>query len=161
MTDVPEAAKVRLPPPLVFLGCVALGAVLEGQNPLPVSLERGPIGYGAAAVCLLLSAYFLKAAVNHFKRTRQDPKPWKPSPELIAEGIYRWTRNPMYVGMGLFQLSLGFAFGHLWTVLLVPVAELVVYLTAIRHEEAYLEAKFGDSYREYKRTVGRFFGRRA
>jgi protein-S-isoprenylcysteine O-methyltransferase Ste14 len=83
-------------------------------------------------------------------------QPWLPSPELLVEGIYRYTRNPMYLGMTLLQLGLGIALDNGWIALFAPVALLIVPFLAVRPEEAYLAEKFGESYRRYCETVRRY-----
>ena len=82
--------------------------------------------------------------------------PWTPTTGIIATGIYRFTRNPMYVGMATIQLGLGIAMSNFWVLALVPPVLILVYATAIRHEESYLERTFGNSYLEYKRSVRRW-----
>ncbi|MEM8933344.1 MAG: isoprenylcysteine carboxylmethyltransferase family protein, partial [Acidobacteriota bacterium] len=91
----------------------------------------------------------------------QNPEPWKPTPELIVEGVYRWTRNPMYLGMSLIQIGIGLALDNGWIVLLVLATSSSVARIAILPEERYLGEKFGDSYRAYQQRVDRWFGRRA
>ncbi|HEY1586248.1 MAG TPA: isoprenylcysteine carboxylmethyltransferase family protein, partial [Polyangia bacterium] len=91
-----------------------------------------------------------------FVTSGQDPKPWMPSPSLVVRGPYRFTRNPMYVGMTLLQVGIGFLHGNLWIVLLAPALLLTVHYTAVLREEAYLEEKFGDAYRAFKRRVRRY-----
>lgn len=157
MTDEPgSGAAVRIPPPLVPIAALGLGAldqVLLGPLPLPLpSAVRIALG----GILLALGVGAMASAIGLFRKSGQDPKPWVESPELIAEGIYRWTRNPMYLGMGLVQGGLGLLFANLWIVALVPVTWIVIYGIAIRHEEAYLEERFGSSYREYKRRVRRW-----
>jgi protein-S-isoprenylcysteine O-methyltransferase Ste14 len=96
------------------------------------------------------------SAFGLFRRTGQDVKPWESTPEIISTGIYRFTRNPMYVSMALLQAGIGVALANGWVVLLVPVVSVVIYFIAIRHEEAYLEEKFGTVYTEYKSSVRRW-----
>jgi protein-S-isoprenylcysteine O-methyltransferase Ste14 len=151
-----DGAAVRFPPPFVPLIALAAGFATSWlAGPLPDPL---PAGARLAAGGILLAAgiAFMILAMGLFRRTGQDPKPWKSSPELIGTGVYRWTRNPMYLGMGLLQAGLGLLFANLWVVALVPVTWLVIYRIAIRHEEAYLEAKFGASYLDYKQAVRRW-----
>ena len=62
----------------------------------------------------------------------------------------------MYVGMALIQIGIGVALANGWILAFVPVVLVVVYATAIRHEEAYLERKFGEGYLVYKRSVRRW-----
>ncbi|MBW2271052.1 MAG: isoprenylcysteine carboxylmethyltransferase family protein [Deltaproteobacteria bacterium] len=151
-----EGAAVRFPPPLVPVIGLAAGELLHRfvwPLPLPVT---GVLRVALAALLLAAGIALILAAAGLFRKTGQDPKPWKPSPEIISDGVYRFTRNPMYVSMGLLQAGLGVALADGWVVALVPPVWLVIYLIAIRHEEAYLERKFGGEYQDYKRAVRRW-----
>jgi protein-S-isoprenylcysteine O-methyltransferase Ste14 len=98
----------------------------------------------------------MAAAIGLFKKTGQDPKPWVSTPEIISQGIYQISRNPMYMGMALVQTAAGVGFANGWILALLPVSLLIIYFSAIRHEEAYLEQKFGESYTRYKASVRRW-----
>jgi protein-S-isoprenylcysteine O-methyltransferase Ste14 len=149
-------AKVGFPPPFVFLGFTLSGVALQGwlwRLALPAAYPFGILGGAAVAACglvLVLSARLL------FLRTGQHPAPWRPSPELLIQGIYRHTRNPMYVGITLFQLGLGVALGNGWVVAFAPLALLVVHFLAVRPEEAYLTEKFGAPYLRYTAITRRY-----
>jgi protein-S-isoprenylcysteine O-methyltransferase Ste14 len=149
-------AAVRVPPPLVPVIALVLGfaaAWLFGDLPNPIAgSERFAIG----GFFVVAGFWLMAMAIGLFRKSGQDPAPWASSPELIAEGIYRWTRNPMYLGMGLLQVGLGALFSNMWIVALVPLTWIVIYFIAIRHEEAYLESTFGAPYLEYKKTVRRW-----
>jgi len=152
-----DGAAVRFPPPFVPLIALALGVVIHlWVMPLRLSID-GLLRYGLAILLLGLGAFLMAGAFGLFKQTGQDPKPWIATPEIISTGVYRYTRNPMYVSMGLLQAGIGVALGNAWVVLLVPVVWYVIYLIAIRHEEAYLEGKFGSAYTDYKASVRRWF----
>jgi len=154
--DGSDGAAVRFPPPFVPLIALVLGVVLHlWLLPLSIPLAGG-LRYGIAGLLLGLGTMLMLGAFGLFRRTGQDPKPWESTPEIISTGIYRLTRNPMYVSMGLLQGGIGVALANGWVVLLVPVVWAVIYLIAIRHEEAYLEAKFGNVYTEYKESVRRW-----
>lgn len=156
-----KGAAVRFPPPLVYLLSILLGVGLQKMMPLPFPIDRGPLAFAVAALPFVLGVYFLAASLGWFLRTGQNPEPWKPSPELIAEGIYRWTRNPMYLGMAWIQLSVGIVLGNAWVILGIPLSMIGVFIIAIRPEETYLESKFGEDYRRYKSSVNRWLGRRS
>jgi protein-S-isoprenylcysteine O-methyltransferase Ste14 len=121
--------------------------------PVPVarmiSVTGGLIVLGAGIVLAF-------AAEKHFIRTGQSPMPWTPSPELILQGPYRFTRNPMYVGMTLAQIGIGLAVNSLWIAGLALVTLLVIHFTAVLPEERYLAEKFGDSYEALRRKVRRY-----
>lgn len=149
-------AKVRVPPPLVFVGLIGSGLALERWlSPLAVPVAFWPrVLIGALVV--VGGIVMVMSAQVWFKRTGQHPAPWKPSPELLSSGIYRHTRNPMYIGMTLIQLGLGIALGNGWIAVLSPLALVIVHVVAVRAEEAYLTEKFGDSYARYKASVRRY-----
>src|SRR2546430_730514 len=74
----------------------------------------------------------------------------------IGRGPYRFTRNPMYVGLTLLTLGIGGLLARGWIVLLAPAALIAVHFLAVLPEERYLAAKFGDSYVLYKTRVRRY-----
>lgn len=151
-----DGAAVRFPPPLVYLLAVLTGIGLHLVG-LSWRLDLGPgLRIAAAAASGLAGVALVGAALGVFRRTGQDPKPWKSTPEIISTGVYRYTRNPMYVGMALLQAAIAFAAANGAILVLVPVSLGVVYRIAVRHEEAYLERKFGAVYIEYKQAVRRW-----
>jgi protein-S-isoprenylcysteine O-methyltransferase Ste14 len=151
-----DGAAVRVPPPLVFLGLLIAGVLLHRYVvPAPMALGQG-IRIAVAAVTGIAGLVLMGGAIGLFRRSGQDPKPWAPTPEIISTGVYGITRNPMYVGMALVQAAIGAGLGNLWILILVPISLTIVYLTAGRHEEAYLARKFGEPYTRYKAKVRRW-----
>ena len=75
---------------------------------------------------------------------------------LATGGIYRWLRNPMYVGSALMLAGIGIALGSEWMLILLIPAWLLLHYGVVLREERYLEAKFGDDYRRYKASVPRY-----
>jgi protein-S-isoprenylcysteine O-methyltransferase Ste14 len=73
-----------------------------------------------------------------------------------VQGIYRHTRNPMYLGMTMIQLGIGAVLGNVWIMALSIASLTIVHLTAVRPEEEYLTERFGDAYVQYKKRVRRF-----
>ncbi len=151
-----DAARVRLPPPVVFLITTLLALPLHyGVRAWAWSLPA-TVRWGGGAALLLAGVVLMVSAANIFKRTGQDPKPWKPTPEIVRDGPYRFTRNPMYVAATSMQVGLGLLAGIVWMSGLAPISLAIVYLTAVRHEEVYLADKFGEDYLSYKRSVRRW-----
>jgi protein-S-isoprenylcysteine O-methyltransferase Ste14 len=150
-----DAAAVRIPPPLVFLAAILVGVALGFVAPIPLGLSLG-VRTALALVLIGAGLAFGFPAFARMRSTGQNPAPWTSTPEIIGGGAYRLSRNPMYVGMSLFQAGIGVAAANGWILLLVPVSMAVVHATAIRHEEAYLERKFGETYLAYRRSVRRW-----
>ncbi len=157
MADAGErGARVRFPPPLVYLGAVLGGlAVDRWLAAAPVPIDR-TLRITAGALLATAGVALAASARIHFLRTGQSVIPWTPTPELIFQGPYRYTRNPMYVGMTLLTLGLGVALNNLWMSLFALPALLIVHLIAVLPEEKYLSEKFGDSYRTYLTRVRRY-----
>jgi protein-S-isoprenylcysteine O-methyltransferase Ste14 len=157
-TENEKAAAVKLPPPIVAIVTIIVGYVLGRLLPLtPDSALPTPERYWIGGlVCVAAVLGLVVWPARQFQETGQDPKPWTPTPEILVSGAYRFTRNPMYLGMVVFCLGFAVILAEAWVLVLTPVCGWVIYYTAIRHEEAYLEEKFGESYRAYKQTVRRW-----
>jgi protein-S-isoprenylcysteine O-methyltransferase Ste14 len=152
-----RGANVRFPPPLIFVISLLIGiGMYYAVAAFPVPVDRT-----LSAICGLLivvaGVAIVASARIHFSRTGQSPIPWKPSPELILQGPYKFTRNPMYVGVTIIQIGLGVGFNNLWIALFAPLALLTVHFVAVLPEERYLSEKFGDSYKTYLTRVRRYF----
>ncbi|MGB8274323.1 MAG: isoprenylcysteine carboxylmethyltransferase family protein [Alphaproteobacteria bacterium] len=156
MTGTPnDIPGVVAPPPLVFLAALAAGFLLEWA--WPTSFDAHISGLrGAGFVLRALGASLIAAGIWAFRRAGTDFHPYRPATRLITDGVFRYSRNPLYVSLTLIYLGLAFLHGGLW-----PLAALVPALAVFRYgvvarEEAYLERKFGDAYRSYKNRVRRW-----
>jgi protein-S-isoprenylcysteine O-methyltransferase Ste14 len=158
MASPPEnaGARVRFPPPLVFVGCLLAGVGLRYAVP-PPTLPLAMMVSVAIGIAVLAAGLGLVASARSlFVRTGQNPAPWAPSPELILSGPYRFTRNPMYVGLTLIVFGLGVALNNVWIMLFAGVALVIVHVIAVLPEERYLSEKFGAAYDGYRRQVRRY-----
>jgi len=153
-----HAAAVKFPPPILPIVTIVIGHVLGCFVPilsaydLPAPGRYWVGGLIAAAAVLILGVW----PIQQFKRSGQDVTPWTPTPEIVVSGPYKVTRNPMYLMMVLFCIGFAVILSDVWILILTPVCGWLIFLLAIRHEEVYLEEKFGDSYRAYKNRVRRW-----
>jgi len=83
-------------------------------------------------------------------------EPWKPATKLVTAGIFRFVRNPMYVGLILLVAAIAVAFASDWTLVMTVALALVLHVGVVRREERYLEAKYGEAYRDYCARVSRY-----
>ena len=79
-----------------------------------------------------------------------------PTTTIVKSGPYRFTRNPIYLGMFLGLIGLAMAFDNLWLLMMLVPFALVIRYGVVAREEAYLECKFGDVYRDYHSRVRRW-----
>jgi len=154
MAEPPDHADVRILPPVLLLGSVLLGLGLHWLLPL----RFGGGGLRLAFGLVLIGAGVAAGGwtLTWLRRTHQDPDPRKPSPELILGGPFRWSRNPIYLGMVLLQAGIGVAAGNGWLLLLLAPLVLILQHSVIEREEEYLARKFGDAYAAYRASVRRW-----
>lgn len=158
MPEPRDAADVRVFPPAVPLVAILLGVGLQRLWPLSLGFEPAPLlryalggAIVAGAICGL--GYW---AVRVMRGSGQSENPWKPTYEILERGPFRFSRNPMYLQMLLALVGIAIALWNGWILALTPLAAWVLLRLAILPEEAYLERKFGDDYRAYKRRVRRW-----
>lgn len=153
--DIPG---VVAPPPLILLAAVVLAWVLDYILPmawLPAAGLANPLTWLGAAMMagsLALAIW----SIRLFRAARTNPEPWKPSKAIVASGPYRFTRNPMYLGMVLFLLGLSLAAGQEWGVVLTPVLWLAYDRLVVAREEKYLTKKFGAEYEALRTRTRRW-----
>jgi protein-S-isoprenylcysteine O-methyltransferase Ste14 len=158
VSDDNDHAAVKFPPPLVGVLTILIGFGLGWFFPIMDDfLVPAPARYWVGGIiCIVSALVFVVWPFKLFQKIEQDPKPWTSTPEIIVTGPYKFTRNPMYLMMVLWCVGFSIILDEAWVFVLAPVCGIVIYLTAIRHEEIYLEEKFGDSYRQYKANVRRW-----
>ena len=96
------------------------------------------------------------AATGLFRRLGTNVRPSQPATKIATTGPYRWTRNPMYLGMALIYAGLAIGFDGPIAFALLPLVLIAIQARVIAREERYLEAKFGDDYRRYRAKVRRW-----
>ncbi len=155
-----ESAKAKdnpgviAPPPLIYLGFLALGFGLDHFWPAAVLPDRAR--YFAGAALIALAAAVVVPAIRQFHKAGTNVPPHRPTLTLISAGPYRYSRNPMYIALSLLYAGIGVAADNLWVlVLLVPILAVVRY-GVIAREERYLEGKFGEEFLRYKSKVRRW-----
>ena len=151
-----DNAGVRFPPPFIYLGFLLLGIGAEWLGPpRHFGVDRTPliiVGIGFALGGVLLAM----TAIGLFRKAGEQPEPWTVTNAIVTDGIYRRTRNPMYLGMALLYAGLALIADAPIALLLLPVVLLIIQTQVIAREERYLSAKFGEPYLDYKRRVRRW-----
>ena len=133
---------------------VLLMAGLNYFTPLHTILTA-PITYLGVALITAGLLIVIWPAVS-FGKVGTPIKPFEKSTNLVTNGMYRVTRNPMYLGMIVILLGVAALFGTASPFLLVPIFGWIVQTKFVKLEEALLEKSFGDEYVEYKRRVRRW-----
>jgi protein-S-isoprenylcysteine O-methyltransferase Ste14 len=141
-------------PPVVFaaalLAMFALHHLLPGPRLVPPAVA--PLGLIPAVCGVALGGW----AILGFLRVNTSPKPWETPTALVAGGPYRFTRNPMYLGLLLCLVGAALALGTSTPLLILPLFVLIVNVVFIRPEEAILGRIFGEQFRAYTTRVRRW-----
>lgn len=151
-----DSAGVIAHPPVIYAAALALGLGADWLFALPaLPLPGGmgtplALGAGLAGIALLVTAAlrFIKAGTNIPTHL--------PTTALVTDGLYRFSRNPIYVGLTLVYLALALGLASLASLALLPLVLAVMQVGVIQREERYLESKFGEAYRDYKSRVRRW-----
>ena len=150
-----DAAKVWVLPPALYLTALVVGVVLHWLVPLGFAEgSTARLGLGVAAIAAGLA--IIRAAFSVFKRIGQDPNPRTSTPVITRDGPYRFTRNPMYLGLSLILLGLGVALANGWIVVMLVPTLAIMHYGVILPEERYLERKFGEEYARFRASVRRW-----
>jgi protein-S-isoprenylcysteine O-methyltransferase Ste14 len=151
-----DTPGVIAPPPLVYLSGLLVAFLIELSwrriyTGLPWEFRLGLAAVlGSAGLSLVVSA------IHCFHKAKTNARPWLPTTALVTNGVYAFTRNPMYVAMTCFYLSLALLVDSLTALALLPLVLLTIRFGVIAREERYLIAKFGEPYREYMQQVARW-----
>ena len=145
---------VIAPPPLIYAGALLAGLAANRIYPvrfLPRGLSR-LVGWPSVAAGLAIGL----SGFREMKRAGTNVQTRKPTTTIVEAGPYRYTRNPLYVGMTLMYAGFTARANALPAALLLPAVLAVMRRGVIEREEHYLERKFGDEYLRYKGRVRRW-----
>lgn len=153
-----DQAGPLAPPPVIFGAALVLGLVQDWLA--PGQIVAGLIGpqarMFAGGLLVVVGLGLGLMGVLHFRKIGTHVEPWESATHLGIGGIYRFLRNPMYVGLGLCLVGAGLLMASDWTLLMLLPWGLVMHYGVVRREEKYLGAKFGDAYRAYCERVPRY-----
>ena len=160
MTRLHEKCLYRVVvfPPLVPLTTVVSSILMQAFLPLQLFalltvFVRLPIG----AVLLGAGIGMMASGRRALTRNGTHVQTSLPTLVLVESGIYRWTRNPLYVGGCLVMFGVAFLCALDWLPLIFPLSLMVMHFGIVKREELYLERKFGDEYLSYASRVPRYF----
>ncbi len=160
MSDTADTANVIVRPPIAWALAVLVGLTLQWVVSLPFMPASVPAGWIGGIVFVLALALFAWAIATMTRAGSNVPTNL-PTTTIVETGPYRFTRNPIYLGMFLGLVGLAIAFDSLWLLVMLVPFTLAIRYGVVAREEAYLERKFGDAYRQYRRTAAAQAGRTA
>jgi len=143
-------------PPLFYLACIVLGFALDRLLTLPLSFPDALVSWTAGGALIAAGLAIGAAGIRNFSRASTPVRSNQPVRALVTTGIHGWSRNPIYIGMFLIYGGIGLAGRSPWILILVLPLVLILHYGVVAREEAYLERRFGNAYRDYKARVRRW-----
>jgi protein-S-isoprenylcysteine O-methyltransferase Ste14 len=152
----PEQDRPGVPiaPPLLFVIPIVASLVFEWL--FPTSFAHGSVRWVAGALFFAAGIALNVSGFMTQKRAGTDPIPFHPSTCIVTHRLYRFTRNPMYIGFASLTLGLAILVDSAWMLLALPIGLILIDRIVVTREERYLERKFGEEYLNYKRRVRRW-----
>ncbi|MBE0682226.1 MAG: isoprenylcysteine carboxylmethyltransferase family protein [Anaerolineales bacterium] len=151
--DSPEINK-NIHPPFVALFYIALAMIL--QRFVPISFYVSPAGRYIGLGMTFLGFILGVGAYLEFRKARTTLDPHGSVKSLVTGGVYRLTRNPIYLGFFLMVVGFPLNYGSWWGIVAAPVFATTLSRLVIEKEEAYLEKKFKEQYTGYRSRVRRW-----
>lgn len=144
----------KLLPPVWFLLSIIMMISLHLFLPVQ-QLFFTPINYLGILISIMGIGIILFCAYI-FNQRNTTIKPFQESSYLVIDSIFQYSRNPIYLGMIFALIGVWIFLGSLTPIFVIPIFTWLIQEVFIKEEEQMLEAKFGDSYQEYKATVRRW-----
>jgi protein-S-isoprenylcysteine O-methyltransferase Ste14 len=132
-----------------IINAVFLPMVVSWAYAVFLPLQLGTIWLYSGIIVCLFGMIFTSVAILNFATSQKD--------KVITKGLYRFTRNPTYIGMILMQIGLGIACSS-WLFLVLTVVMMILLNANLSAEERYCLYRFGDDYQKYKNSTPRWIG---
>jgi protein-S-isoprenylcysteine O-methyltransferase Ste14 len=149
-----DHAHIVINPFLIYITLGLCAVILQRFLSLPF-VEQSDARIAGLIIMIINMPIGLTALRNMFA-AKTSPNPHRPTTSLIFSGPYRFTRNPMYIGLTLLYAGLMTFLQLPWGLVLLPIVIWLITIWVIVPEEKYLEQKFGTEYLNYKSTVRRW-----
>jgi protein-S-isoprenylcysteine O-methyltransferase Ste14 len=148
---------MRIPVPWVFILAYLIGFVVQLYLPIPIrSPEIVRIALIAGVILVVIGLAVAFSALGIFRKRSTTTIPFETPTSLVTSGPYRFTRNPMYVGLTLVYLGVAGTRADIWPVIVLPVMLAYVNFIVLPVEERHLQNAFGDAYADYGARVRRW-----
>jgi protein-S-isoprenylcysteine O-methyltransferase Ste14 len=156
MGSNPIRLLLFVPVPWVFVVCYLLGVALEFMAPIAFSRELPAFLSRVGAVVFAVGALVAGWPLLMFYKAGTTTVPGKTSATLVTRGPYRFTRNPMYVGLTIAYLGEAAILKQVWPVILLPLTLAYLNWVVIPLEESRLRDVFHEEYEQYRTRVRRW-----
>ncbi|XGV96204.1 MAG: isoprenylcysteine carboxylmethyltransferase family protein [Leptolyngbya sp. BL-A-14] len=152
--QISDNAGVIAFPPALYGVTLAIGLGISFL--FPVSLLPRLVSLSIAALALIGAGWLSTSAFRTMSSAQTAVDPSKPTTAIVSDGVFRFSRNPIYLSLTLLYIGISLLFSATWALLLLLPLLVVMQIGVIAREEQYLERKFGSTYLNYKAQVRRW-----
>jgi protein-S-isoprenylcysteine O-methyltransferase Ste14 len=156
MNAAPDRVQIIAPPPLIGLICIVLAFIARHFLPLRLFPRANLIETAIGILMLVTAISIIAIARQQFIAHGTHPNPYRPTKALVEVGLFRFSRNPIYIAFLLFVLSFALLANSLWFLIAALVLLFILHFGVVKREETYLRTKFGSSYEQYCSRVRRW-----
>jgi protein-S-isoprenylcysteine O-methyltransferase Ste14 len=156
--DASDRPDVITFPPLIYLGAIVLAQVARliffplRITPRWLAGPRRKAGFGLIAAGVGVMAW----GAGTFQKAGTNISTHQPALTLVEEGPYRYTRNPIYIGMTAAYSGITLLLNNLWGIILLPALLTFMERNVIEREEEHLRSRFGAAYDEFTERIPRW-----
>jgi protein-S-isoprenylcysteine O-methyltransferase Ste14 len=144
----------RILPPTYLL--YALLGMIALHFTVPV-VKIIPAPWNILGVLSLASGIAMNLSADHLLHLQKTTvKPFEPSTTLVVKGVYRFSRNPMYMGFALVLTGAAILLGSLSAFIVIPIFVLIIDKVYIEAEERMLADRFGEEWTDYRKQTRRW-----
>ena len=158
-----DNAKVISFPPLIWIFSINTSIFIGTLNMYYLQVYNLPDfldflrNWKIGLLVCLIAIIIISLALQEFNGNSEDPIPTTPSTIIIKSNVYKFTRNPMYLGLIILQIGIGMSLSYVHIILFSILTFVIFRNCVIIPEEVYLEEKFKEDYLDYKKNVHRWF----
>ena len=136
-----------------------LPVIVAGVVPFLITLIPAPLWWKSLIAVLPMSAgvlILIMSAISFYRRGSGTLAPWDPPKHLVIQDLYRYNRNPMYVGVIFTVLGWAILIGNPWNYVYVVLLGVIFHLRVVLYEEKEMERLFGSEWETYQANVPRW-----
>lgn len=154
MAEHKDHAEVKIHPPVLAL--IYLVIVYLVKRYIPISLVVPDVLRNIGIALVVIGIMLGFGVVWEFGKSRTTLNPHGSVTSIVTSGVFRFSRNPIYLGFVLMLIGFPLYTGTYWGLFFAPLLVISFNELVIQYEEAYLEKKFGDEYTSFKSRVRRW-----
>ena len=144
----------KIPPPIYFLASIIVMILLNSAAPGGRWLDY-PWRY-LGIIIIIFGFYLSLGSGILFRKLGTNPIPGTQAKVLVTKGAFRFTRNPMYLGLITILAGVAILLGSFSPLIVIPIFSWILHTQFVLREEKWLEGWFGESYLEYKSKTPRW-----